>query len=189
MEITLRMFYARAFGFVLFVLVMLFALAMLAAPAFAQEAVAPTQPDMIDLVFSSAAAAATSLLAVILAFVARILPKWAGPVFDLITTTEASRWEQYQDAALDRAEAWARTKFDALKDRNGYVNAVVTFLHAHNSDLLKYVDKNGNGVIDLLEARLPPVEPGKKTVAPHTLQTLMAATARRGVSKKTEPAH
>lgn len=184
METTLRTFYARAIGFALFVLVMLFALAMLAAPAFAQEAPAPAQPDMIDLIFSSAAAAATSLLAVILALIARLLPKWAGPVFDMITTTEAVRWEQYQDAAFDRAEAWARTKFDAIKDRNGYVNAVVTFLQAHNRDLMQYVDKNGNGIIDLLEARLPPVEGGKKAAAPDPVHTLMAATTRRGVKER-----
>lgn len=164
-------------------------LAGMAGTAFAQDA-APVAPegstkDMIDLVFSSAAAGAMSLGAVLMAFLARSLPSWLTPILDFITTREASHWEELTTAALDRAEAYARTKYDALKDRAGYVNAMATFLAMFNREIVQFADKNGNGIIDLIETRLPPDHSGKKAApAPDPVQTLMAATQRRGVRTK-----
>lgn len=158
METTLRMFYARAVALCFFLLVFLLALG---GVAFAQDAApaAPAEPgakDLIDLVFSSAAAGAMSLGAVVLAWIARMLPTWAGPFLDYITTSEADRWERLVTSALDRAEAAARVKYDAIKDRAGYVNAMATFLAMFNREIVQYADKNGNGIIDLIETRLPP---------------------------------
>ena len=162
---------------------------MFAGAAFAQDA-APVAPeastkDMIDLVFSSAAAGAMSLGAVLLAFLAKHLPGWLTPILDYITTSEADRWEALVTSGLDRAEAYARTKFDAAKDRAGYVNAMATFLAMFNREIVQFADKNGNGIIDLIETRLPPDHSGKKAPpAPDPVQTLMAATQRRGVRTK-----
>lgn len=188
METTLRMFYARAIGLALFVLVMLFALAMMAAPAFAQDA-APVAPeastkDMIDLVFSSAAAGAMSLGAVLLAFLAKHLPGWLTPILDYITTSEADRWEALVTSGLDRAEAYARTKFDAVKDRAGYVNAMATFLAMFNREIVQFADKNGNGIIDLIETRLPPDHSGKKPAPAPEVQAFVAQPRKVGKTRE-----
>lgn len=161
METTLRAFYWRAVPLILFLAAVVFLLMLITiSVAFAQDAAqaAPesSTKDTIDLIFSSVAAGAASILAVILAQVARLLPKWAGPIFDAITTSEAARWEQLQTAAIDKAEAYARSKFDALKDRNGFVNAMATFLATYNREIVEWADKDGNGIIDLIEGRLPP---------------------------------
>lgn len=187
METTLRMFYARALTLLAFAFLIMI---LLASAAFAQDAApAPAETDIIGLIFSSAAAGAASLVAVILAAITPHIPVWIRAVIDAITTKEALGWEALIDSALDRAEAYARTKFDAVKDRPGYLNAMVVFLHTYNREIVQWADKNGNGIIDLLEARLPPVEGGKKSPPIDPVQTLMAATARRGVSKTKEPAH
>lgn len=158
MTTTLRMFYARALTLAVFVFLMVMALA---GVAFAQGAAPVAEPptDIIGLIFSSAAAGAASLVAVILAAITPHIPAWARAIVDAVTTREAATWEGLIDSALDRAEAYARTKFDAIKDRAGYMNAMVMFLHAYNREIVEWADKNGNGVIDIIETRLPPGPP------------------------------
>jgi hypothetical protein len=209
MTTTLRLFYAGA----LFMLAVAFLLFMLGVGlAFAQEMTGPisvdelapptaspaapeaTTKDLIDLIFSSAAAGAMSLGAVLMAFLAKHLPAWLTPILDWITTSEADRWERLITSGLDRAEAYARTKFDVLKDRAGYVNAMATFLAMFNREIVQYADKNGNGIIDLIETRLPPdpsppdpSPPARSAFVP-PLQPPMGSTARRGV-KAREASH
>ncbi len=205
---TVMQLYVRAIGLVLFIVVMLFALLMLAAPAFAQDA-APVAPeastkDMIDLVFSSAAAGAMSLGAVLLAFLAKHLPGWLTPILDYITTSEADRWEKVVTGGLDRAEAYARTMgADALKDRSGWINMMAVAIDQFNPEIVRFFDKNNNGIIDQIEGYIPPkgvtpglvsliatrlpagsVTPSKKAAPADPVQTLMAATQRRGVRTK-----
>lgn len=169
METTLRMFYARAIPLILVFGSLLVIALTSATVALAQDA-APAAPegstkDLIDLVFSSAAAGAMSLGAVVLAFVAKHIPAWLTPVLDFITTSEAKRWEDLTTAALDRAEAYARARYDVLKDRAGYVNAMAIFLAQFNREITQWADKNGNGIIDLIETRLPPAPDGRKPAA------------------------
>lgn len=176
METTLRMFYARALALVFFALIVF--LVVFAGVAFAQDATTaptPTQ-DVIGLIFSSASAGAASVLALLLAAILQHAPAWLRAIIDHLTTSEALKWEALTDSALDRAEAFARTKFDAMKDRNGFLNAMVMFLHAYNREIVQYADKNGNGIIDLLEARLPPT--GK--TPPAAAMSLAAARGRKG---------
>lgn len=208
METTLRMFYARALGFVLFVLVLLFAMAMLAAPAFAQDAPAVPETDFIDLIFSSAAAAAMSIGATLLAVIGPHVPAWLRIVFEYFATRDAKDWEPLVTSALDRAEAYVRSiGADALKDRNGWINSMVFALYTFNPEIVKYFDKNNNGVIDMLEGyiapqgvnsglvaliatRLPPgavATPSRKTATTAT-DALASALTRRAVRAK-EAAH
>lgn len=171
METILRMFYPRAIlmcavVFLLCVIVATIAVAQEVAPIAAEDLAAPavaapaepeaTTKDVIDLVFSTAAAGAMSLGAVIIAFLTRVLPAWVGPILDYIKTSEADRWERLVTNGLDRAEAYARSKADAVKDRSGYVNAMATFLAQFNREIVEWADKDGNGIIDLIETRLPP---------------------------------
>ena len=156
METTLRMFYARAFGLVLLVLVLLFALLMMAAPAFAQAATAPAQPeqDLIGLMFSTTGGIVGALGAMV--YAAFKPPPWLKAIADALTTKEALNWEGVVDRALDRAEAYARTQFDLARDRNGYIDAMAKFMHGYNREVVKWADKDGNGIIDLIQSRLPP---------------------------------
>lgn len=183
METTLRMFYARAIGFVLFVLVMLFAIAMMAAPAFAQDAapVAPEQ-DFIGLLFSTTGAAISGVVALIWAAINP--PPWLKAIGDFMTTKEALNWENLLNSGLSRAEAYARTQFDLAKDRDGYINAMVVFLHSYNREIAHWADKDGNGIIDLIQSRLPPgsVPPPKTAAAP--MMPLAATPLPRGVRRK-----
>jgi hypothetical protein len=191
METTLRMFYARAIVLVLFILALALAFAMMAVPALAQAAPAAppaAEPDLIDLVFSTTSAAISGLVALIWAAINP--PPWLRAIADALTTKEALNWENLVNSALDRAEAYARTQFDLAKDRDGYVNAMVMFLHSYNREITKWADKDGNGVVDLIQTRLPPgsVKASKleKAAVPADVATLMAATAPRGVRRKGE---
>lgn len=180
METTLRMFYARAFGLVLLVLVLLFALLMMAAPAFAQAATAPAQPDLFDLMFSTAGAAIGGL--VVAAWAMLKPPPWLKAVADAVTTKEALNWEHLVTSGLDRAEAYARTKYDAAKDSGDYARAMGSFLESFNPEIVKWADKNGNGIIDLIETRLPPgsVPPPKAPAVAASIASIPRGVRRKG---------
>ena len=164
METTLRMFDARA----IFALCIAFlAVLAIAGAALAQEAgpitvAEPTTQDLIGLVFSSASAAVVSIVGALLAVALRHAPKWVVAIVDHLTTNEAVKWETLLNSGLDRAEAYARSKIDPLKDRDGFVRVMVGFLDTFNPEIVRWADQNKNGVIDLIESRLPqPLPPTK----------------------------
>lgn len=152
METTLRMFYARA----LFLLALAFLLMIaFATAALAQDAApAARDPDLIDLFFSTTSAAIYWLLGGI--WVALKPPAW---IKDFFATKDAFHWDGIVDTGLDRAEALVRRwGIDATKDRNGWINAMVTGLNTFNPEIAGYLDTNKNGVIDFLEGYVPPRE-------------------------------
>lgn len=158
MTTTLRMFYTRALTLAAFALLMILALA---GVAFAQDAATAVEPptDMIGLIFSSASAAAASIVALVLANVARFLPAGLRGVFEYFTTKSDKDWEPLLDSALNRAEAYVRALgIDATKNRNGWINAMAAGLWQFNPEIVKYFDKNQNGVIDFIEGYLPPTK-------------------------------
>lgn len=194
METVLRLFWPRAvlglcfFGFVILVAFAGVAAAQEAGPVTVDQIAAPAAPegstkDMIDLVFSSAAAGAMSLGAILMAFLAKQLPAWVTPIIDYITTSEADRWERLTTTALDKAEAYARQRYDAFKDRAGYVNAMATFLAMFNREIVQFADQNGNGIIDLIETRLPAL-PGKSPTPAAAAVDPLPLASRRGVKQK-----
>jgi hypothetical protein len=185
---TLMQLYARA----LLVLVFFFLVFLIACAgvAFAQDA-APAdvakEQDLIGLIFTSTNAAIGGLVALIWAAINP--PPWLKAIADFLTTKEALNWEHLVTSGLDRAEAYARTQFDLAKDHDGYVNAMVMFLHSYNREIAKWADKDGNGVIDLIQSRLPagsvqPPKPAAKPAVPADVANLMAAP--RGVRRKGE---
>ena len=181
METTLRMFYARAFGLVLLVLVLLFALLMMAAPAFAQAATAPAQPGVLDLAATSLSAALMGAATILVGTVVKFLPSWAASWVEAKTTAESKDWTIYTDAAVNRAKAYAEKKLKGARDGNKYVNLVVEYLHKYEPEIVKWADKNGDGVLDFLEPWLPQnVEPTKP--AP----TVTLATARKVPARSKE---
>lgn len=192
METTLRMFYARALFFVALVFLIFMAVfagvasAQEAAPISVDEIAAPvaepeaTTQDILSLVFSTAAAGAMSIGAVLMAVLARFLPRWLMGVVEWFWTSEADRWERLVTNGLDRAESYARSQFDVGKDRAGFVNAMAMFLAKYNREIVQWADKDGDGIIDLIQTRLPPAPnaPQPKAEALKS-QPLMAATPLR----------
>ena len=183
METTLRMFYARAlFALCFFFFVFFVAFAGVAFAQDAAPAVPVPQTDPIDLIFSSASAAIVSLFGAVMLVITRYAPQWVVALIEHLTTSEAVKWEALLDSAMDRAEAYARSKFDLVKDRAGYLNAMVMFMHTFNPEIVRWADKNNNGVIDLIESRLPagptPPKPGAAAAA-----DVMPLRSRRRVSE------
>ena len=155
METVLRLFWPR---FVMLGVLLLIGLFLGAGVALAQDAApaaVPPAPDLISLWFSSASAVVVSLMGALLAVATRHAPAWVVGFVDHLTTSEAVKWEALLDSAMERAEAYARSKFDLVKDRAGYLNAMVMFMHTFNPEIVRWADKNNNGVIDLIESRLP----------------------------------
>jgi hypothetical protein len=193
METTLRMFYARAVPAVLLLVALLFLAALMAVSAAAQPAAVPAPAvedmDLIGLIFSTTSAAIGGLGALIWAAINP--PPWLRAIADFMTTKEALNWEGLVNSALDRAEAYARTQFDLQKDRSGYVNAMVMFLHSYNREIVKWADKDGNGVIDLIQTRLPAgsVAPAlasgsASASVPADVQGLMSMTATEAATAR-----
>ena len=154
MTTVLMHFYARALALAaFFVLVILLtagvALAQDAAPAAAE----PPQ-DIIGLVFSSLSAGAAALVVAILGVVTRHAPAWVVAIVDSLTTSEAVKWEDLLDRGFARAEAIARARFDPAKQRNDYVNAIYGSLSILNPEIVRFLDKDKNGVMDFIEANL-----------------------------------
>lgn len=160
---TVLHFYVRAVALAAFFVLVTLLTAGVALAQDAAPAAAEAPQDIIGLVFSSLSAGAAALVVAILAVVTKDAPAWVRAIIDSLTTKEAFNWEALLDSALDRAEAYARSKFDPLKQRNDYVNAMVGFVHTFNPEIVKWLDKNQNGVIDLIEARFPPTS---KRLAP-----------------------
>lgn len=182
METTLRLFYARAIPAVLFILVMLFALAMMAAPAFAQAVTAPAQPGILDIAATSLSAALAGVLTIGSAFVIKQLPSWMGSWLEAKATTESKDWSIYTDAAVNRAKAYAEKKLKGARDSSRYVNFVIEYLHKYEPEIIRWADKNGDGVLDFLEPWLPdhvnPKPPEAVTQMPARKVTKVAAEAK-----------
>lgn len=131
---------------------------MFASAAFAQDAattVTEDGQDFIGLLFSTTGAAISGVVALIWAAINP--PPWLKAIGDFLTTKEALNWEHLLTSALDRAEAAVRAAgADAMKDRNGWITSMVFFLHQFNPEIVKYFDKNNDGVIDMLEGYMAP---------------------------------
>lgn len=182
METTLRLVWPQLWKLGILLLVGILLGLLLASPAFAQDAapVAPEQ-DFIGLLFSTTGAAISGVVALIWAAINP--PPWLKAIGDFMTTKEALNWENLLNSGLSRAEAYARTQFDLAKDRDGYINAMVVFLHSYNREIAHWADKDGNGIIDLIQSRLPPGSvPPKAATAP--MMPLAATPLPRGVRRK-----
>lgn len=136
-----------------------------ATVVFAQEA-APAVPDegwrpMIALITESVWAGILSLVAIVGSLVVRHVPAWAqGSVKALFaavenwTTTEAANWEPYVDGAIAKMTAFANEKTKGKGDKSEWWNYALSYLAAHNADIVAYFDQNRNGVVDALEQRM-----------------------------------
>ena len=181
--------------------------------AFAQDVVAatPTGPAPVDDSWAaSIALIRDSLIATILAVIAGVLswasskaPAWLKAVIDKATTSEALNWEEYVSAALTKAFDVAAAKvgvdadsLETMEQKADFLGTAVGTLRKYNKDIVAYLDKDANGVIDLVELELlkrgapaklfPAADPVPFPVppAPQAAMGFMEAPQpRRGVAK------
>lgn len=177
----------------------------LASIAHAQDA-APAAPPVgiegiLAIIGNSAATGLATLLTLIVGYFSPSLPAWLRSIIERNTTEEANKWEAYVTTAANSAFAYAQAKYlspekiETYEQRADFLGYAINFINAHHDDIVAFADKNGNGVIDILESRLakmapnmpaPPVtspadpEPVTLTQA----QSLMGGPVRRGVTPK-----
>lgn len=147
--------------------------------AFAQDviAVTPTSPlpepestwaGMIVIMRESFTAALLAVATTALAWFATKIQAWTGGRIDLNETIEAVEWERYVDSAAAKAFAYAQSKagitpekLDSLREKDNFLAWALRYIGDHHDDIVSYLDKNGNNVIDVLETRLVGLAPDK----------------------------
>lgn len=171
----------RVLTFAFFMLVAFIIALVLAAGAMAQDvvAVAPTGPApsggswqaSITLARDTAVAMILAVIAGVVSWGSQHAPAWVKATLDRLTTSEAIEWDDYVRTALNGAFDVAIAKvgppeaLTSLKDKNEFTSWAIGTLNRFNRDIVDYLDKDGNGVIDLIDAEL-----AKRGIAPKLLQ-------------------
>lgn len=181
-------------------ILIVFGMVATAAVVFAQEAVpAPAEGGyeaMIVLVRESFTAALVAGATLLLGWFATTVKKWTAGRIDLDSTLDAVEWEKYIDDAARKAFSYAQIKLPGLtpqklkteEDKGGFLAWALHYIRTHHEDIVAIADKNGNGVIDLLEARLQALAPDHVFPA-GTAQGFAASPKRRSTpAAKPEPA-
>lgn len=140
------------------------ALAQGAAPVPADGGWGAWKP-LADVVLNSAIAGVVSLVGLVSSFFIPKLPSWLQTIFakkaadkEATETREAVDWENYVRPALTRAITYGATKIGVTPDKltsweqkEGIVAFALGALRQFNGDIVEWFDKDGNGVIDILE--------------------------------------
>lgn len=196
-----RMYFWAAVFAVLFVLAVFFGIPVVHAQNAAPAAPPVGGEGILDVVRSSVVTGAVSLFGVLLAVVSSYLPAWLKALVDSMTTSEGAKWQGYVSTATGEAFDYARSKLGIAPDKvaswsekNAVLRFAEEFMVAHYADIVSYVDKNGNGLPDILETALAkiapsapvntpaPIEP--EPMAAEQVQGLMSTgPVRRGVTK------
>lgn len=204
MTTTLRMFYARA----LFLLAVLFLIAVaFAGVAFAQDAAAPAVEDytgLAGLANSALTGIATALAALVVAVVARLwnmIPEGLRAVIEHIRantslkdTTDTAAWHKsLQDLSHDGV-IYAATKLgmdpksiESWEEKNAFLKMAGAFVGKFDSDIKLLIDKDGDGVPDVVQVALARIAPQTVAIAPPAQaapQTLMSAPEPRRVKQR-----
>lgn len=184
---TLRMFYALALPLAAALATAIFLLVVLAAPAFAQDAITVDQiaapaddyTGVAGLANSALAGIATTLALLITAVVARLwsmIPVAFQAMIDKWTTGDSKEWrENIRESTYDAlVHAMVQLKIDPksiqsweeksafLKVAGGFIERFDPEIRALATDAL---DKNRNGVPDFLEIALAKIAPQTAMIA------------------------
>jgi len=177
--------------------------------AHAQES-APAAPPVgaegiLALIINSGTAAIVAVVGLIFSYLApailKNVPEWIASSIDVKRATEALNWEPYVTSASHSAFEYAAAKLGITPDkintyeqRADFLGWAINFINAHHDDIVAWSDKNGNGVIDILESRLasmapnmpaPQVtSPAEEPVTLTQAQSLMGGPVRRAVTPK-----
>lgn len=92
--------------------------------------------------------------------------KWTAGRINLEDLTRDLQMEQYSKAAIDKSFAYAMTRIGITPEQLGDVQLksqilqyAVGFLSSQYPEVIKWIDKDKNGVIDFVETFLPPAAP------------------------------
>ena len=183
MTTVLRIFWPR---FVALSVLLIIGIALGAGVAMAQDTTG-TVPAVEDytglagLANSLLAGIATALAGLIVAVVARLwnmIPVGAQAIIDKLTTTDSKEWrENIREASYDAiVHATAKLKIDpasikSWEEKNAMLALAGQFINRFDPDIKALIDKDGNGIPDVLEIALA-------KIAPHTAMIAAPASAQ-----------
>ena len=150
-------------------LLVYFMIGLVLAPltfAWAQDVapvVAPLEDDggwgrwlpFVSLISESALAGVLALIGLVGTFLSPLMPGW-------LKTKEAKDWETYAAPAVRRAMAYAATQMrltpkdlKSWEEKEGFVAYALGCLRQFDGQIISFLDKDNNGIIDLLEGGAP----------------------------------
>lgn len=139
-------------------------------------AAAPAGADVTPFVTLIRDTLAAALLAVFTAaagWLTAQVSKWTAGRINLEDLTRDLQMEQYSKAAIDKAFAYALTRVGITPEQLGDVQLrsqilqyAVGFLSSQYPEVIKWIDKDKNGVIDFVETFLPKAELAAAPAAP-----------------------
>lgn len=190
METTLRMFSARAlFALCFFFLVFFVAFA---GVAFAQEA-GPITVDQIaapadytglaglaNSAFTGIATAIASLVVAIVARVWNLIPEWFRAIIEhvkantsLKDTTDTAAWHKSLQELSHDGVILAATKvgldpksISSWEEKNAFLKLAGSFVAQFDDDIKAMIDKDGDGVPDVVQVALAKIAPQTATITP-----------------------
>lgn len=186
-------------------LLVYFMLGLTLAPltfAWAQDAAPLVVPVAVDadpgtwtsfatLLRESFTAALLAGVTALLAWLSTKFQRWFGVNIDLKETLDSVEWEKYVDDVARKAFAYAQTKFGisasdlkSAEQKEGFLRWAAYFVENYNDDIMKFLDKNGNKVLDVLETRLVGLAPSHVFVQPLSADGAQGFRAAPKVSKK-----
>lgn len=178
-------------------ILIIFGMVATAAVVFAQEAApAPAEGGymaLAALLRESFTAALIFAGTALIAWLAPKFQKWFGGYIDLNSTMEAVEWEKYVDDAARKAFNFAQVKIGitpeklhTLEQKGDFLAWALHYMRSHHEDIVAFADKNGNGVIDIIETRL--VELAPALPAGNGSASGFMSAPRRKTMAKAEPA-
>lgn len=132
-------------------------------------AAAPAGADVtpfVTLIRDTLAAALLAVLTAAAGWLTAQVSKWTAGRINLEDLTRDLQMEQYSKAAIDKAFAYAMTRVGITPEQLGDVQLksqilqyAVGFLSSQYPEVVRWIDKDKNGVIDFVETFLPPTAP------------------------------
>lgn len=185
---TLRMFYARAFTLVAFVLLLL---VLFTGLAFAQDAItvdqlaAPAEDytGIAGLANSVLTGIASALAGLVVAIVARLwnqIPVAVRALIEKVQTTDSKEWrENLREAAYDAlVYATIQLKIDpkaiqSWEEKHAFLKLAGEFIERFDPEIKSAIDKDKNGIPDIIDIALAKIAPQTALIAPPA-QSFMA---------------
>lgn len=205
METTLRMFYARAIPLALALATGLFLLVVIVGTAAAQEP-GPVTVDQIaapvaeegytglaglaESALAGAAALLTTVIGGLLVTLWRQIPEGIRAVIEhvrantsLKDTTDTAAWHKSlqdlsQDGILAAAAALGMDpkSIQSYEEKNAFLRLAGAFVGKFDSDIKALIDKDGDGIPDVVQVALAKIAPHTITIPkPELAQGFMAA--------------
>lgn len=183
MTTVLRLFWPRFVMLGVLLLIGLFlgagvSLAQEAGPITVDQIAAPVEDytGLAGLANSALAGIASALALLIGAIVTRLwnlIPVWAQAVIDKLTTSDSVQWrENIREAALDGLmHATVKLKIDpksiqSWEEKNAMLALAGQFIERFDPDIKALIDKDGNGIPDVLEIALAKIAPQTALITP-----------------------